>query len=393
MSAGPLRVVVVAPHAAMASELRARFIEEVGFEVVTVLASYPGAERLRLTLAHFQPDCLYLQCDDLPASMKLLQTLQQMEFRGPVVACAMRHQPDAVIDLLRGGAFDYLHLPFDEFSFREVAQRVGSRCPRNSESFLQCGARVVGFTSSKPGSGATTLATQAAFALRRITGRRVLSIDLNLLSGTTSGWAEAVVHPFDVVDAVAALPAGSRCFREAIQFNGISMLPAPAIPETVSVPDEALRSLLSMARQCFDWVVVDLPCTAAPETLAAAALMDDVVVVTTPELAGLNTLQRNRDLLYAAGVEPASLHIALNRTSKRDPLQPDAISTALKMHLSWILPNDYFSLQAAGQLGLTGESALALAVRKMATDFCGTPKMHGVEADGVAGEVSLAAAG
>ncbi|MGJ5813805.1 AAA family ATPase [Paludibaculum fermentans] len=393
MSATPLRVVVIAPHAAMASELRARFIEEVGFEVVTVLGSYPGAERLRLTLDHFQADSLYMQCDDLPASMALLQRLQGIEFRGPVVACAMRHQPDAVIDLLRSGAFDYLHMPLDEFSFREVAARVESRCPRNSESFLQSGARVVGFTSSKPGSGATTLATQAAFALRRGSGRRVLSIDLNVLSGTTSGWAESMVHPFDVVDAVAALPAGRRCFREVIQFNGVSMLPAPAIPEADSVPVDALRSLLEMARQCFDWVVVDLPCAASPETLGAAALMDDVVVVTTPELASLNTLQRNTQLLYGAGVEPASLHVALNRTSKRDPLQPEAISAALKMHLSWVLPNDYFSLQAAGQLGLTGESALALAVRKMATDFCGTPKVQGMAGDGLAGEVSLAVAG
>jgi Mrp family chromosome partitioning ATPase len=392
MSTGPLRAVLIAPHPVMVAELRARFLEEVGFEVVTVLESYPGVERLRLTLTHFQPDCIYMQCDDLPSSLELLQLLRDEEYRAPVVACAMRHHPDPVIDLLHGGAFDYLHLPFDQFSFREVAQRVESHCPKNSEDFLQSGARVVGFTSSKPGSGATTLATQAAFALRRLSGKRVLSIDLNLLSGTSSGWAEAMVHPFDVVDAVEALPAGSRCFSELIRFNGVSMLPAPASPETDSVPSEEIRGLLELARQCFDWIVVDLPCAAAPETLAVAPLLDDVVVVTTPELASLNTIQRNTQLLYAAGVEPASLHVALNRTSKRDPLQPEAISTALKLHLSWILPNDFFSLQAAGQMGLTGESALALAVRKMATDFCGIPRPVVVDAGELVGEESFALA-
>lgn len=392
MSTGPLRAVLIAPHPVMAAELRARFLEEVGFEVVTVLESYPGVERLRMTLAHFQPDCIYMQCDDLPSSLDLLQTLRDEEFRAPVVACAMRHQADPVIDLLHGGAFDYLHLPFDQFSFREVAQRVASHCPRNSVNFLQSGARVIGFTSSKPGSGATTLATQTAFALRRLSGKRVLSIDLNLLSGTSSGWAEAMIHPFDVVDAVAALPAGPRCFSELIRFNGVSMLPAPAIPETDSVPSEEIRGLLELARQCFDWIVVDLPCAAAPDTLAVASLLDDVVMVTTPELASLNTLQRNTQLMYAAGVEPASLHVALNRTSKRDPLQPEAISTALKLHLSWILPNDFFSLQAAGQMGLTGESALALAVRKMATDFCGTPRPATVDAGELVGEESFALA-
>ncbi|WP_321473532.1 cellulose synthase operon protein YhjQ/BcsQ [uncultured Paludibaculum sp.] len=392
MDANLLRVVLISPHAGLASELRARLSEEGGFEVVSALGSFPGTERLNLILSHFQPDCIYVQCDDPQSTVDLLCQLQDLDYPGPVVACALNHQPEPVIDLLRSGAFDYLHAPFKDFSFHEVALRIRIRRTGKSYSVPDRRARVLGFTSSKPGSGATTLAMQTAFALRRMSGGRVLSIDLNVLSGTSSGWTEGMIRPFDVRDAAEALPDGTGCFSEVMQFSGISLLPAPAVPEADGIPEDRMRALVEAARERYDWVVLDLPCAAASETLAVANLLDDVVVVTTPELASLNTLRRTNLLLNEAGVQQSAIHFVLNRTSGSDSLSVESIEQALNVRVAHTLPNDYFSLEAAGQLGLTGESPLALAVRRMASSLLGLPCTTGCRAGTPAGSLSFASA-
>lgn len=370
MNANPLRVLISSPHHGMASELRARFAEEVGFEVAAVLESHPGVERLQLALDHFRPDCVYVQCDDLPAATGFMDLLHKNGFLGPIVSCAMYQQADPVVDLLRRGAFDYLRAPIEPAVFHEVAARVRAQCRRLEEDHSPVRrAHAVAFTSNKPGSGATTLAMQCAYALRKLTGRRVLSMDLNVLSGTSAGYTEGMLEPFDVLDAAAALPGEWGCFGEAMQFNGVSILPAPAAPEGEGLAGGDAQGLLEAARRRFDWVILDLPCAVAPETLRLARWVDALVVVTTPELASLNMLRRNVQLLRSSGVAAAALHLALNRTSPKDMLKLDAIECGLKIPFCWSFPNDYFSLQAAGQLGLTGQSALAAAVRRMAADL------------------------
>ena len=47
--------------------------------------------------------------------------------------------------------------------------------------------KVVVFSSAKPGSGASTLAMQTAYALRRASGKRVLLADFDLMAGSL--WA------------------------------------------------------------------------------------------------------------------------------------------------------------------------------------------------------------
>ncbi len=58
---------------------------------------------------------------------------------------------------------------------------TGCCSPRRSED-RQPGS-LVAFTSAKPGSGASTLAAQTAFALRRTTSQRVLLADFDLMGG------------------------------------------------------------------------------------------------------------------------------------------------------------------------------------------------------------------
>jgi len=362
------RVVILSRNSGFAAKLRSFLDDNGGFDVLAVLEALPSEDRMPTFLGHFRPNCLFVDCSELAATYDLLGTMERLQADCPVIACAPVHKPELVLDLLRGGAFDYVSAPFREEILHEVFLRLLRRVKLQPDAGMSAFGRLIGFSSAKPGAGASTLATQTAFALRRQTGRRVLLIDLNFASGTSAGWADIRHRSMSVLDALASVTVLSRSSdwtTWTLPCNGIHILPAPLVPETDAVPPELVVQLTQAARQHFDWVVLDLPCAADALTLELASQLNDLVLVSPAELSGLHIAQRVLPLLAIAGVDDQALHVVLNRVQKGDVLSGPVIEKALRRRVEWTLPNDYFSLQAAGQLALTGESALALGIRQL----------------------------
>ena len=101
-------------------------------------------------------------------------------FRPPAQVIGLHHSKDsqAIVRSLRMGASEFLHSPFDASAQKEAAARI-RRLRQPEQPAEQEPASVICFSSTKPGSGASTLAAQTAFALRRLTGRRVLLADFD----------------------------------------------------------------------------------------------------------------------------------------------------------------------------------------------------------------------
>ncbi|MBI5283019.1 MAG: AAA family ATPase [Candidatus Solibacter usitatus] len=369
-----MRTVLVAPAGQLASEIRSRLEEEGGFEVVAQLESLPGAERFTALKAQVRPDCVFLDASDADQAVGWLKDLEAAAAECPLVAFAAENRPGAVLPLLRAGAFDYLASPFPEDTLQVVHGRLRRHCTARAGGPAQALGRVLGFASGKPGSGASTLVAQTAFAVRRHTGKRVLLVDLNFQSGTSSAWAGVRQQAWSVVDALAALARNeepSNWESRLVLSNGISILPAPARPEAGRVPTVELLRLVETMRREFDWVLLDLPCAADILTLSFIPELDSLVAVTTPELASLHLAGRSIQALMSLGLAPGSLHLALNRVTKRDALQVQEVEKVLKRKIAWTVPNDYFTLHNTGLRALTSGTALALAVRRMAVELTG----------------------
>jgi pilus assembly protein CpaE len=364
-----LRLLMIAPNRKLAAEVRSRLEEEAGFDVVGDLESHPGVERIPVLFAHFRPDCLLLDVSDLLKAFQLLSAFQNDQPACPVVALAGEHHAEVVTDLLRAGAFDYLESPFPASTCREVLLRVRRQVTYRSPKAEQKEGRVIGFTSMKPGSGATTLATQTAWALRRLTARPTLLVDLNIaagISGISVGRDTRLTSILDAIHNLRELDESSGWEDFTQQNSGITMLPAPVLPEPEAVPPEAIEELLDLARRNFEYVVCDLPCSAEKVTMQLLPKLDDLVAVTTGELASLHLSKNSLHRLHQLPGADSKLHVALNRVNKRDPISPDEVEKILRQPVAYRIPNDYFSLHAAGQMALSGEGPVARAIRHLA---------------------------
>lgn len=251
-----MRTVMMVPEDRLAAKVRSRLGEERGFEAAAAFASLPGVEGIAAALDSADPDALFVEVTEAAAA--LVRTTRVACPESAIVACAAALSRVEAVEWLRTGASNCSHLGMSASDTRELVARLRkSGVEAAPTEPQQRRGWVAGFLSLKPGSGASTLAAQAAVALRRQGAGEVLLIDLNLASGTTWRWAEDAGDQADVLAALerpADFEARAAWERRTLAWNGVRVLAAPSQPVTEGLPDWAqnARALLDLARRHFD---------------------------------------------------------------------------------------------------------------------------------------------
>src|SRR5690606_8479559 len=130
-----------------------------------------------------QPDVVLVDLStDLDRACEVIRVLAAIHPPIPIVGLHTHNDSEVILRAVRQGASEFLYAPFEpEIQAEALARLERLRRPvQPSEREL---GELIGFSSAKPGSGSSTLATQTAFALKRATGKRILLADLDLVSG------------------------------------------------------------------------------------------------------------------------------------------------------------------------------------------------------------------
>ena len=236
--------------------------------------------------------------------------------------------------------------------------------------------KVVVFSSTKPGSGASTLAAQTAFALQRTTGKRVLLADFDLMGGTIGFYLKLdQTHSLvDVLQHADRMDATIVGFDDGQVRVRSRFCPLPRCPIPSPWMPAELDHVLQYARMFYDWVIVDLPSIFNRVSLLALSHSDRAFLVSTSELASLHLARRAIKLLNHLGFDSTRFQMIINRLDKRDGLSGSDLSKLFGCPIDVSLPNDYFSLHRVVTLGeaLEGDTELGKAVEELASKLCGS---------------------
>jgi pilus assembly protein CpaE len=121
------------------------------------------------------------------------------------------------------------------------------------------------------------------------------------------------------------------------------------VHETEYVTPAAVRAILGLLRQEFDVILVDGGSHATPAQAAAVEVADTVVTVVTPDVLAMRSFRRTVQAWESLGVRAESdLHVLINRVSRDDVLNPDALArlTSAKV-VSMRLPASFRRLERA----------------------------------------------
>jgi pilus assembly protein CpaE len=214
-------------------------------------------------------------------------------------------------------------------------------------------------------------------SLAQESGQRTLLIDLNLpLGGAAINFGLKAEHSID--DAFQNFRSLDSSLLSSLleeYGSGLSLLAAPSELVPTHVSDDAINMLLEVARQDFEYVVVD---AGSKLNLQHTRLFDEsatVYLVTQVGLAELRNSNRLISRLSAAG--GPKLEIVINRY---DPLNPEIdeeyITEALTRPAQWKIPNDFAAvrrMQSTATPLMQDDSVISRAIRQMTRAVCGQP--------------------
>jgi pilus assembly protein CpaE len=278
-------------------------------------------------------------------------------------------------ELMRRGVSEYLVGPIQPL---QLIQSISALYVNPEKPFV---GRIGAVLGAKGGVGASTLAHNLAWTIAERYGANTTLMDLDLAFGTvgldfnqdqTQGVAEALLAP-ERVDEVFL----DRLLQR--QTERLTLFTAPATLEReFDLDASAYEIVIDRVRHAVPFVVLDLPHVWTSWMKQTILSADDVVLVTTPDLAGLRNCKNLLDLVRAARPHDAPPTVVLNMAGvpKRPEIPLKDFGEALGVEPGFTIPfmPDIFGAAANnGQMILetAPDSKCGLAIDALARALCG----------------------
>ncbi len=322
------------------------------FQVVAEMRSYPSLQAMDVRLRQLRPDVVLMDvASDLETGAHLIRVGASLPSAPRFAGIHHSNDSEAVLQSLRAGACEFLFLPFSTVMQEAAAVRLRRLCSPDGTT-SEASGKVAVFASAKPGSGASTIATQLAFILQRQTGGHVLLIDLDTAGGSI-GFYVKLRHDASVLQALEnADQLTPALWSEFVcDVGGLEVLGAPEAPHSEPVDAAALHGLLQFARSRYDWILLDVPAVFQRSSLMAMSESDLAFLISTPELPSLHLSRKAVNLLVQLGFPRERYRVVLNRTKRGDRFAPGEMHALLNAPVCACVPNDYFALHRAVTFG------------------------------------------
>lgn len=317
-----------------------------GFEVFTA----ESAEQARAILPSVKPDLIVL--DVMMPGMdgyEFCRRLKSAPETSPIPVIMLTARGD-ISEKVRGfeaGADDYLVKPFDptELALRIRALLTRVRAARGQAPAPSPAGHIFSVFSLRGGSGKTSLAVNLALALVQLWSTEVALVDLALEADHDAmmldlrpkyTWANLAEKEQTEIDEDVVLGCMTK------HASGIHLLAAPPSPVSAgTITPKLVGTVLPILRSRFEFVVVDMPSCFAETNLVTFDLSDIIILLVTPELAGLKAARTALDIFDSLGYRKERLSIVLNWTFPKRGLPQRNIEDALRLPIDLVIPYDF----------------------------------------------------
>jgi pilus assembly protein CpaE len=323
-----------------------------------------------------QYDALIIDLDSSPDYA--LELVEGLSIKGSATVMVYSDEatPDKLVRSMRAGAREFLAVPVEHNAFKGALLRAIARRPATSNPRRATG-KLLTFMGAKGGVGVTTLACNFALALAYQRTQSTLLIDLADPLGDVA-LNLGIQSEYSTVNALQAADRLDSSFLSKLLVKhsyGLAVLPAPGKFLSYQFANDAISKLLSVARQSFDYVVID---AGSRLDLTEMSLFKDASVIYLIAQVGVAELRNSNRLISQFFTAPTpQIEIVLNRHDPRSTLVPDDyIAKVLTRAPQWKIPNDYQSVQRT-QIDATpllpGDSPIAQVIQEMARAVTGEP--------------------
>ncbi len=323
-------------------------LKQEGFQV---LVAVDGAEALRVRERE-KPDLILL--DIMLPKLDGYQVAERIRAEEgsvahvPIVMVTAETDIEQKVRGLRAGADDYLVKPFHPAELLARIRSLLARfAPRVADTTGHAAAgRVLAFYGAKGGVGTTTLAINAAIALQRDQGRRVVLVDGNLQFGDHRVFLDLGLDRKSIVDVVVAPTIDQDLLKSVLIHHdtGIDLLlapPSPEMAELVNADQHHMTQIIELLRQRYDYVIIDIDKRLDETNLDVISASDVVFVVMTADLSCLKNVRLVLETMSQLGMGSGRVQLVLNRSTAYTGITVKNAESALRRRIAYQVVNDY----------------------------------------------------
>lgn len=378
-----LSAFLISPDRELGSQFLRSQQEARAFEVAGEVAEYPARNTLDIRLRQIRPEVVLIDVStDLAKALDIIEALSTHASPTLVVGLHRQNESSTVVSVLRAGAAEFLYAPFDTSVQKEALARLRRMRQPDDEAPAELG-KVVVFTSSKPGSGSSTMATHCAHAMHKALGKRLLLIDLDLEGGSIAFYLKLQAS-YSTADAVENADQMDASIWSAlvVDAGGIDVLAAPEVPYTNPIDPSRLHDLIEYARMLYDFVLVDAPPVFHRTALLAVSECDQAYLISSADLASLHLTRKAIGFLNQLGFDKERYRLVVNRLSKKDSISTGDLEKIFGSSVQACIPNEYFSLHRVISLGqpLAPDCDLGKSIAQLAAKLIGARNSMGGKA-------------
>jgi pilus assembly protein CpaE len=374
LSMGALAVIVIGPDQERRRAL-AKIIADSQANIVRELPAYPNFDDLNRILAA-DHDVMMIDLDSDPErALEIVENTCARTSLLTVMIFSSQSDPELLVRCMRAGAREFLRTPVSAASMAEALVRAAVRRDEVRRKKKTAGKLLV-FAGAKGGSGVTTIASNFSLSLAKDSGQKIALIDLNLHLGDAA-LALNLTPKFSIMDAFDNWQRLDADLLNALltkHSSGLSVLAAPDSLISFQPSRQTIQKLLRIARDNFDFVVVDSGSDSAFIYDPLFEMADQVYLVTQIGVAELRNANRFVTRFFS-DPENRKLEVVLNRVPSRNlEIDEPSITKALTRVARWKIPNDFGSARRAQNTGvpiLAQRSPISRVIAEMAQTASG----------------------
>jgi pilus assembly protein CpaE len=351
--------------------------------LIEVMPAVERPEVVALSIKTTEPDILLLDADfpDFDAAVIAREALDAREGLA-VVMMSHNNAPDQLRRAMLAGVEEYLIKPLEGGALREslvaIAANRNLRAVESAPDDATETAKglVIGVVSGKGGLGKTTIATNLASLVAKVTRQPVGLIGFESGDGAIMLSLQPKLGLLDMAgsmgeDAAAYTPEWLSQFgvshRSGLMYWTWQGTGTNASGE---IPEDFLPNLFEVCRRAAPYTFIDFPLLSEDEVLTITPLLDVIIVVTSSS--DLLALRSTKTFIDSIPEElRRRVRIVINRSDPNDMISREDFEEAIGRKVSAVLPNEPQVAAQAINMGAPfittqTQSTLAIEVRELA---------------------------
>lgn len=311
-------------------------------EAYKKIANYQGKSILLADLSNYKQQKLEL-------ILKVTKECKSCK----VLALSDNPSVDLIIEIMRAGAKEFVPIPIIKSEFFESVNKLLSEF---NETKKTNNCKIISVFSNKGGIGKTSLATNLALELSKITKENIALIDLNFQMGDITTFLDLkpsfnisyMLENLDKINETFLLSTLERYKKTSLYV----LADPPYFKQADNIQPRQITKLFNTLKETFSYIIVDAEASFEGKNIAALDNSDLVLLVSVANLPALRNTQRCLELFEKLGYDKEKVKIIINRYMENDEIKEADVEKVLSKKIYWKIPNNYFAIMTAINKGI-----------------------------------------